>query len=191
MKSNASERYKGQVDRKYLLDKILHNRLRISEKTLRTRPLSNIFLVRNHNDTLKSIIRLYTSPGAKPSKFANEEGAAEYYIKRLSKLKEYSRTSKGKNIFIKSESLINKTEETFELLSDYLNLKEELSSSYNTFQYTGIPRYGDPSEYINSGKIVRNRNHKDIEISTKTSLICEKAYNECCVVLTENSIHNI
>lgn len=191
LKFRSMERYGDHVNRKYLLDKILGNNHKISVNILRKKNLSNIFLVRNYNDTLKSIIRMVSAPGIKSPRISNENEAAAYYIKRLSKLKEYSRTSKGKNIFIKSESLINKTEETFELLSDYLNLMEELSPDYNTFEYTGIAGYGDPLEFINSGKIVRHRNHKDIKISAKTSLIYEKAYNECCVVLTENSIQNI
>ena len=86
---------------------------------------------------------------------------------------------------------MNKTEETFDLLAEYLNLEEEISSNYNTFELTGIKGFGDHSKYISSGKIVRNRIHTNIDISDKISLKCEEAYNECCEILIENSIKYI
>ena len=191
LKSKSMERYKGNIQRKFLLDKILGNHCILSEEILRNKSLSIIFLLRNHNDSLKSIIRTALDPTSNIHRFSNENAASDYYINRLTKLKEYSLTSKGKNIFIKSESLMNKTEKTFELLADYLNLEEELYSDYNTFELTGISGYGDHSKYINSGKIVRDRIHTNINISDKISLKCKEAYNECCETLKENSVNYI
>jgi len=191
LKFKARERYKDHINRKYLLDKILHNSKKISENILKERDLIIIFLLRDPLDSLKSIITMSSSPNAKSKKPFDENKAANYYISRLSKLQDYSRITKEKNIFIKSENFINKTELTLDLLSKYLNLKEELSSIYSTFDYTGIPRYGDPSDYIKTGEIVMDRNKKDIIIPDKTRLLCEKAYNECYKVLSENSDENL
>ena len=188
LKLFSMDRYKSGINKKYLLDKIVDDNLIISEEILRNKSLSIIFLLRNPNDTIKSLIR---SNFLKKSKLSNEDKASNNYINRLSKLKEYSQDSKGRFIFIKSESLINKTEETFELLKDYLNLEEELSSNYNTYDFTGTPFFGDCSKYINRGKIIKDITHTNMEISDKTSLICEKAYNECCETLKENSIKYI
>ena len=184
LKIFAMEQYKSDIQKKFLLDKILHNHLEISEEVLRNKSLSIIFLLRNPNDTLKSIMN-YT---LRRKGYVNADKASDYYIKRLLKLKEYSLNSKGKNIFIKSESIINKTEETFDLLADYLNLEEKLSPDYNTFEFTGKSKLGDGSKYIKSGKIQKNITHTDMEISDEISLKCDKAYNECCEVLKENSI---
>lgn len=191
LKFKARERYKDHINRKYLLDKILHNSWEISENILKEKDLRIIFLLRDPLDTLKSIITMISRPNAKFKWLSDENKATNYYISRLSKLQDYSRITKGKNIFIKSENFISNTESTLVLLSKYLNLKEELSSNYSTFEYTGIPRYGDSSDYIKTGEIVRDRNKKDIIIPDKTRLLCEKAYNECYKVLSENSVENL
>jgi len=191
LKLRSMERYGNLTNRKYILDKIVNNNLINSGEILRTKSISKIFLLRNYNDAIKSIIRYSATQGKNVQKYTDQNNAAELYIKRLSVLKEYSLFSKGNYIFIKSESLIHKTEETFDLLADYLNLEEELSSEYNNFELTGTPGYGDSSKYISIGNIVRDRIHTNIDISENLRLKCEKAYNECCETLKENSIKYI
>ena len=99
LKSKSMERYKSNIQRKFLLDKILGNHCTLSKEILRNKSLSIIFLLRNHNDSLKSIIRTASAPTSIIPRLSNEYTAADYYIKRLSKLKEYSLTSKGKKHF--------------------------------------------------------------------------------------------
>ena len=75
------------------------------------------------------------------------------------------------------------------MLSEYLKLDVNLSSEYNIFEHTGTPRYGDFSDYINEGKIIKERKDSKIKISEETMTSCTKAYNDCYRVLANNSIH--
>ena len=189
LKLKAKQRYGKNTNKKYILDKILHNAHTISDNILRNKDLHTVFLLRKPMDTLKSIIKIRSNPDAVNTN--NDETVVKnYYIKRLERLIELSNLTKGKNYFIISENIIENTEETLHQLSKFLNLNEELAPDYETFQYTGTKEYGDTSEYIKKGEIIRDRGNSDVQITKKFRIECEAAYEKCLNILKENSINN-
>ena len=100
LKFNARNRYKEHTNKKFLLDKILHNDTEISENILNSNNISTIFLLREPVETIISTILMRSNLYNRIEE-NGERKAAHYYIKRLKTLKNYSELTKGKNIFLK------------------------------------------------------------------------------------------
>ena len=64
-------------------------------------------------------------------------------------------------------------------LTDWLQLKTTLSSEYKIFSKTGKPGFGDPSDNIKQGKIIKNREPADVTIPTDILQSANEGYIKC------------
>jgi len=94
-----------------------------------------------------------------------------------------------KALFIESEKIINDTEQSFKFLETYLGLKEPLKGNYSLFEYTGVPGYGDPSDVIKKGEIIRQKkDYSNIRIPSEILEQAKKSYDSCRSILLEHCI---
>jgi hypothetical protein len=147
---------------RYVLDKILHNQREIAPGVLDRPEMKVLFLLRNAEDTLRSILNLDHQRGGK-SKFGDPARALDYYVKRLQQLEDYCAYLGGNALFLESERLISDTDRVLVELSCWLELGGPLKADYRTFRFTGAAGYGDPSPTILAGTVVRDESdrHKD------------------------------
>jgi len=148
----------------YLLDKLLHNNLDIEESLFNCN-LKCIFMLRPPEDTMVSMIKMHHSL----FRNHNTEHLVQYYLERLNHLSRLSHNLGNYSIFLESDTLINDSNHTLQKLTTFLDLAAPLTSNYNISKHTGIPGFGDPSNNIKSGKIVRTT--KKTSKLTNTDLV--------------------
>lgn len=179
----------NQTDLKdvYLLDKILHNRLNISEQLLQTIKPKIIFLTREPESTFKSIINMgYSSP--KRTRWKEPDRALNYYRDRLTGLEKYAQTIKalGSDYYaIDSDDLVDHTDKILESLSAWLQLPKPLDKHYSKFTQTGKPGSGDPLQNIDSGEIKRTKTHSNISVPADILKEGNDIYQHCRNCLLE------
>ena len=187
MRSRISEELQCKIKNKYLLDKLLHNKLVFSEELLRRVRPKIIFLLREPESTIKSIMNMGQITNIEWYK--DPEKAMEYYCSRLSKLENYSKKMNGNYFFIDSDDLVEDTENILNTLSNWLNLEEPLKKKYSIFPHTGEAGYGDPSQNIRSGIIKKTESHSDIEIPLDILQKSTSCYNRCRHSLIQGSVN--
>lgn len=175
---------KDNLEDKYLLDKILHNPLEVSEAILTKENVKIIFLIRQPERTFKSIIR--NCQKANVPDWRTQQQVLEYYTQRLQQLESYSTIVKENALFIESDQLINSTESVLEKISNWLNLETKLDQNYSVFDKTGLPGYGDPLGNIKSGKIVNTQEPSGISIDQAYLEEGQAVYDACYQTLTRN-----
>lgn len=150
---------------KYLHDKILHEKLTIADKFLRSENFRFIVTIREPERTIKSIVAMASKN--KNLSFDTAEKASKYYMNRLDGLVRMSNVIPKKNaMFLSSEMVVSDTNATLETLSAWLQLEEPLSPKYNIFEHTGKRFGGDPSENISHGEV----RHKNPDIYDKIKI---------------------
>ena len=172
----------NRLDGRYVLDKVLHNYL-ISENILNRDDVKIIFLLRNPEDTIKSIIKMKKINSGK-----DISNVADYYIKRLNYIEEYVKMIDRETLFIQSEKIIEDTSMVLNKLKNWLELKTKLKPKYSIFKYTGKPVYGDPSNVILTGEIKNQiSHHSDIVLHPTIIRKVRDAYENCSRTLLEYS----
>ena len=169
---------------KYLLDKILGNHLTISDEVFETVKPKVIFLLREPESTIKSIMNMGYITGV--DWYKDPKKASDYYCSRLSHLTSYAESFTGDSFFLESSELVNNTDQVLKELTKWLKLKKPLMPKYKKFDYTGKPGYGDPSDNIQIGKLIKTKGHPNIEIPIEILQIAESSYEKC-----RNSLHKI
>jgi hypothetical protein len=169
------------IEGRYVLDKMLHGDQYIAPAVLGRPDVKVLFLVRNADDTLKSILNLTHSFGAA---YVNPDDARHYYVTRLLELERYSARLGRNAVYVDAESLLDDTQAVLDGLSQWLNLSEPLSASYRTFRFTGTKGYGDPSEHIMAGKVIADageRHHGYVHVAVPETMLQEarEAYRAC------------
>lgn len=79
----------------------------------------------------------------------------DYYIKRVEHMINQWNKLFGNKIYISSESLTNKPNETLSNISNFLSLETPITPRYNIYSDTGRGGVGDPSKNIKSGVILK------------------------------------
>lgn len=153
---------------RYLYDKILHDDYKVAGRILKRKNVRPIIMVREPIATMKSIINMGQNKTNVVGWYKEEDKVADYYINRLNTLLKYAKVTKGNTVFIEGQQLIDNTEEILASLTNYLELSEPLRKEYDTFTLTGTVAFGDTSEHIKKGKIVKKRS------SYETILISQK-----------------
>lgn len=171
-----------QVRGQYLLDKILHSRLFISPQILEREDVFTIFMLRRPETSLRSLMALR-------QKINYPEDVPTYYIERLKSLQKISYVPSNR-IFLDGELLVENPEPVLEFIRSYLQLEQDILSSYSIFKFTGKGGYGDRSNFIMQGKIVKQRNSNEkIQVSRETLDRASKIYQETREVLVENCLN--
>lgn len=185
MREKLYEDFKCSLTDKYLLDKLLHNNLNISEDILRFAKPKFIFLLRDPESTFKSTINMGFLTGVEWYKVP--EKVLEYYCSRLSRLEAYAEMIGGNYFFLESDDLVNNTEHVLESLTRWLCLDKPLDNSYLQFNGTGEIGYGDPSDNIRTGKITKTMGYPDIHVSQEILQRATISYEKCKAALTLGS----
>lgn len=175
------------LPKRYVLDKILHNKYRVADSVLLQDSLKLVFLVRRPLDTIKSIMymgsRLFDIAWCR-----DPEKATQYYIGRLLALKDIAERTESSGLFIRSEDVTARTQEVLFSLTDFLGLRRPLSQEYMIFENTGKPVFGDPSTSIMSGTVLRRDGAKYRDLVVPDGYLSKAcaAYDLCCEALTRN-----
>jgi len=186
MRSKISEELQCKIKNKYLLDKLLHNELLFSEKVFKKAKPKIIFLLREPESTIKSIMNMGHITGI--DWYKDPEKATDYYCSRLLKLEEYSKQIDD-SFFIDSNDLVEDTENLLNTLSNWLHLEKPLEKEYSIFSHTGEAGYGDPSQNIKSGIVKKTEGHPDIEIPLDILQKAISHYIACKDTLMNSSIN--
>ena len=139
-----------------MFDKVLHNDHQISANLLNRRQVRTIFSLRQPQDTIPSILKLYreTDPS---HEFNSESFATDYYIKRLTELENLAGSLKQAFFYFDAESLKQNPNECLGCLSDWLELRVPLSSNYDLQRNTSIKRFGDTSSKLEAGRVIQGK----------------------------------
>lgn len=170
------ERFPEPGNERYLLDKLLHNQLlSVTNIPLLVKHQSHIiFHLREPRGTLSSLMKFWR---------VTDQEAARLYANRLRMLSAYAQAlpAQARCAFITHDQLMNRTQEVFVLLEDFLALPDALSEQYALLPTTGKAG-GDRSQYITKGHIVRDRisASETSAISNRVLKFATAAYQMAC-----------
>ena len=169
-----------QIQGQYILDKILHQHCFLSPSILQRDDLYTIFILRKPEPTLKSL-------KVKENSKDDPNRPLHYYLERLDYLKNLSHIPRNR-VYLDAESLLENTNSTLEFIHSFLQLKDEISPSYSVFKYTAKRGgYGDWSDFILQGKIVRERNlYEEIIISPGELKLITDAYEDARHIIRQS-----
>lgn len=179
----------NRLEGRFVLDKMLNNRNRISESILNKNNVKMIFILRNPEDTMKSIINMGNNLVDGIEWYKDPKRVLDYYIERLKRIEMYSIKKNKSALFIDSEKIIDNTNLVLEFLTDKLELRKKLKERYQDFKYTGLPKHGDPSDTIKEFRINRQKkNYSNIFIHQEILKQAHEVYEVCRSVLLKNCI---
>ncbi len=167
----------------YLLDKLLHNKLEINEDLFKAPP-KYIFLLRNPERTMSSMIKMHLKDGNKEK---NINTLVDYYVNRVKFISEQWNVLNGEKIYISSEDLTNKPDETLSKISNFLTLNTPISQNYSTYVDTGKGGIGDQSNNIKKGVILKSTPEDEYSRELLNKLDMEKvrkAYQDALRIIT-------
>ena len=134
---------------RYVLDKILHPQV-LEERVLCRSDVQVVVLAREPEATVSSILAI------RAGGIDSIDEAVGYYEERMRTLRRVSEIRDGDVAYMDGESILESTDLALRKLSTHLAI-EPLRAEYSTFRFTGVPKYGDPSEWIKAGRVVRRR----------------------------------
>ncbi len=176
----------NQLFGSFILDKVLSPNLHISDSILNNDRVRLIFLLRNPEDTIKSILNMGINLGSKMEWHKDVDKVLAYYINRLKQIENYSLKMQKSALFIASEKILDDSEQTLKQLTGFLGLKTKLEKDYSIFKYTGLRGHGDPSAVIKEGKMIHQKSHYDIHIPSYILAQAQKSYDSCYRVLSKH-----
>lgn len=146
---------------KIFVDKILHNKLKISKNIINCRKNIKLFILRRPEGVIDSMWR-------GKGKFPNTESIDEsvkYYITRTEQIIRYIESSSSEDAtFVTYDELTSDADLTLRRLTEFLELDEPLTPTYSTHWHTGSGGIGDPGDKIKLGSIVRNEREIQVDI---------------------------
>lgn len=152
LEEKITSHYDAELHGRYLLDKMLHNYIKISKSVLRSEQVRVIFLLREPLPTIQSILKMSELPD-QPYKYSVPEKVSNYYINRIKTIQNFARKTPYKAAYIESNRIIHDSDVLLNGLTDWLELKSPLKQDYKIFKLTGIPGKGDPTSMIKKGRI--------------------------------------
>jgi hypothetical protein len=167
------------MSHQYLFDKLLHDHKLLEEKLLNLENLDTIFLIREPQRTLASILDL------KPH--WSEEKALNYYIQRLTTLERYAKIidSQERSLWLDYDLLLYHSNAVFETLKDFLGTQAGFSEKYEILKTTGVRGIGDSSANIKAGQIIRNPRKLEVQISQDAIDLARKYFEQCSATLSQ------
>jgi hypothetical protein len=175
------------IDDKYILDKVLHNSYQFSDSVLNLKNAKFLFLIREPKGAIKSLLKISNADDMEY--YQDPKNNLTYYQDRLRDVGELAANNNLNSFFIESEDIINEPDKLLKNLSDWLELKEALSTNYSVFDKTGKAGFGDISGNIQSGEIVKTKKNSDITIPPEILNAAMNTYEECKDKLLENCLY--
>ena len=172
--------HRGQFFRvhRFVADQINHNRFLKSEALLNHPHVRTIFLIREPQASVASMVRVLGRYYG-----TNVEQATAYYADRLKTLTRYAGQiqDRSRAFFLTYSDLVLNTEATLRALQSFLGLSTRLTEEYRLFDFTGSQ--GDPSPHIMSGRILHQRAGYQIDLDRKVLEQLLEAYHNCQVAM--------
>jgi hypothetical protein len=168
---NTSELLRRPILREsYIVDQINHEY--VSDEVLRSEQLYKcLILIREPGATLRSMMDLLK---------CDEKKSLDLYTNRLALLTSYGLLLGGRAMLVNYNDLVDRTNETLAALTYFFELDLPLSPNYVTHRMTArIPGFGDPSNNIKSGRIVRTPARDSLAISNETLSAGLAAFCKC------------
>jgi hypothetical protein len=168
-----------RIGKRYACDKLVDERWEIrGADTLARSNVYFILLLRNARRSLASIHEM--RPKWEP------ERLGQYYLTRLSLLKDYGRLLWGthRGLFLRYEDLLAHTPEVFRALSHFLEVDDTFSEQYHLTRTTGRVGWGDRWGHIMAGRIVRKPRQLRFTVPEAIAEQCEVAEAACAEELT-------
>jgi hypothetical protein len=153
----------------YIVDQINHEY--VAAQVLLSKEVHKcVILLREPEGTLKSMLNLSVW---------DEKQALNIYVNRLETLTQYASLLRERAMLVEYDDLIDHADETLATLTSFIGLDSPLTPSYATHRMTGrVAGYGDPSDNIKIGRIVRTPKHELI-ISRGTQIAAANAFRKC------------
>ena len=158
---------------RYLYDKVLHERF--DPKSLQGYKV--IVLIRKPSSALKSIMSMGDITKSLWGK--DPYRAFAYYCQRLQSIIDIVEKNNIDVCFVEADELVEKTDDILGEISNFLELSSPLSSHYRSFDKTGEAIYGDPSDNIKSGSIVKTKNNTTVVVPDGLLDIAQCYYERC------------
>lgn len=156
-----------------ILDNINHSIDKVEDSLFNSYNIFHIFLVRNPFDTISSCI----------AKFSNKSSTnclVNYYKERVKTLKilgDKAHRSPNGMLYVESDDLINKTGETLDSISKYLQLKYPLSENYMLRSSNPkSPPKNKQEDFLGQGKIIKKKREYSFNLSEELLIPCWKVY---------------
>lgn len=134
---------------KWIYDKILHSNLTVSPEVLNRPDVLPLFLVREPRESIASIRKQLADKGW------SEKKAAKYYTRRVEELTNLISQCDGEKLVLDSGDLVTDTEEALAALTRFVGVATPFTSRYEKGDLTGVRKFGDSSENIQRGEIVK------------------------------------
>jgi len=170
---------------RYFVDQVNHNRFLVSEDLLHHPRVRVIFLIREPETSIASMVDVL-------GKFygMTMDEAVEYYTDRLSTLARYAQImdSPASAFFLTYSDLVGNTNPTLQSLQRFLGLDTGFSENYQVFGFTG--RRGDPSENARRGRIVRDIPRRQSNLPPEVLVRTRHLYDDCRRVLEKHCKSN-
>ncbi len=165
---------------RYVADQVNHDYLTPNACFLREAEFRVLFLLRQPEATIASIVDVYRRYHPLPWSVSR---AVDYYVQRLETLARLGaalprRTSAA---LIRYEDLTACPDETLEALRGFLQLARGFSRTYRIHRFTRT--HGDPGPNIATGRILSSTPGAAIDLSEYESQRISNAYAQCSVAL--------
>ena len=185
MRQKLYDEFHREIKGKYLFDKILHNRHFISDKLVKAMKPKFIFLLRDPESTIKSMLSM---EGAENQPwFKYPEAALEYYCSRLMYLEAFAQRIDDNYFYIDSDDLVDQSDVTLGSLTAWLHFHTPLTKDYALFKYSGEPGWGDSSAHIRAGVMGRTPGHPHINVPGDILIKARRHYDRCRNALINGS----
>jgi hypothetical protein len=157
----------------YVVDQINHDHLTPDPGLFQLERLRFIFLIRDPEETIRSLIHLSKSS---PQPWSVEK-AVDYYVTRLNSLAKFSKDLGNRSIALTYSDLVDRPPATLQRIGSFLSLPSELREEYTLQPFTG--RRGDRSERIRLGRIMRMNPQTSLRLSDYQRQRADEAFRTC------------
>ncbi len=178
LRIQLSRELRTNINKKYLLDKILHNNCIVSQQFFQIAQPKVLFLLREPQGTIQSITN-YMGYFREKTKYQNPQEGLKYYCARLACIEKYAREINCDSFFLDSDDIINHTDTVLEKLSNWLQLDVPLDKNYQTFQKTGKAGHGDASLAIQTGTVQKSSQSSEVEVPQEIVEQGKVSYQSC------------
>lgn len=176
---------------RWMFDKVLHDGHAVALDILRRPSSQTIMMLRTPSQSIRSLVVLYRDRSPNLPE-ATPEGAARYYIDRLSTLDGIARALGPRYFYLDAECLVDDTAGTVGALSDWLELPSPIPTEYRTFSRTGRGNAGDTSSRLSSGKVSRaGTDYSEIDVPAALMAEAEAAYGKHRATLVEGCARSV
>ena len=173
----------GRVQSRYVSDKIVNSLFPLDPGLLRDSEARAVVILREPNRTLASISTVLSD--------WTPRRVLGHYQERLAKLAAYAETvdSPRRIFFLTYHQLLHHTDEVLEQLSLFLELSAPLTQQYTFSDTTGVWGWGDTTDQIWAGTVVRTKEPLQNAPSLAMRRAGRRAFQKCLRGLQTHAAH--